>query len=165
MVNDSYESLDFRAKETFAQFHAEQETDQTKPDQNAKPDQTDSKKEQLRNEITRLQENISYLKNVMHDAGEEFLGLMSDAEIDSDEIPNLIRLIKESGVDIPTEYKTVTVDVTLSLTVEIEAEVPVTLSEHDDVTGYIDDRLAEAIEDAVREGAYSNDNYDVTDVS
>jgi hypothetical protein len=101
----------------------------------------------------------------MHDAGEEFLGLMSDADIDSNEIPNLIRLIKESGVDIPMESKTVTVDVTINLSVEVEVELPVTLSQHDDVTDYIDQLLPEAIEDGVRNGDYNTDNYDVTDVS
>ena len=165
MVNDSYESLDFQSANALAQIRAEQETDQTKTDQNAKPDQTDSKKEELRNQISRLQEHISYLKNVMHDAGEEFLGIMSDAEIDSNEIPNLIRLIKEAGVDIPMESKTVTVDVTLNLSVEVEVELPITLSEHDDVTDYIDQLLPEAIEDGVRNGDYNTDNYDVTDVS
>jgi hypothetical protein len=165
MVNDSYESLDFQSANALAQIRAEQETDQTKTDQNAKPDQTDSEKEELRYHITRLQENISYLKNVMHDAGEEFLGIMADAEIDSNEIPNLIRLIKEAGVDIPMESKTVTVDVTLNLSVEVEVELPITLSEHDDVTDYIDQLLPEAIEDGVRNGDYNTDNYDVTDVS
>lgn len=162
MLND-YEGMDFQSATALG---AERETDQheqmEKPDQ--KPNQTEEI-ETLRKKVTSLQEHISYLKNVMHDAGEEFLGIMSDAEIDSNEIPNLIRLIKEAGVDIPTEYKTVTVDVNLSLTVEIEAELPVTLGENDDVTGYIDDFLAEAIEDVVREGAYNTDNYDVTDVS
>jgi hypothetical protein len=165
MVNDSFENLYFQSANALAQIRAEQETDQTKPDQNAKPDQNDSKKEELRNKITSLQEHISYLKNVMHDAGEEFLGLMSDADIDSNEIPNLIRLIKESGVDIPMESKTVTVDVTINLSVEVEVELPVTLSQHDDVTDYIDQLLPEAIEDGVRNGDYNTDNYDVTDVS
>ena len=159
MLND-YEGMDFQSATALG---AEQETDQH--DQNTKPDQNGYTKEDLRNKIARLKEHISYLKNVMHDAGEEFLGIMSDAEIDSNEIPNLIRLIKESGVDIPMESKTVTVDVTINLSVEVEVELPVTLSEHDDVTDYIDQLLPEAIEDGVRNGDYNTDNYDVTDVS
>ena len=165
MLND-YEGMDFQSATASG---AERETDQheqmEKPDQNAKPDQNGYTKEELRDKIARLKEHISYLKNVMHDAGEEFLGLMSDADIDSNEIPNLIRLIKESGVDIPMESKTVTVDVTLNLSVEVEVELPITLSEHDDVTDYIDQLLPEAIEDGVRNGDYNTDNYDVTDVS